>query len=346
MTIFFVRSFFLLISMLVGYQIGALLGTPDSNSAFYGLGAGLFVSVGIILVERGLRRISVRGLSSAVFGLIFGLLAAKLLTDAVMLLPVDEATARTMRVIFTLILCYLGMIVAIRGRDEFNLIIPYVKFTRHDQVQQNILLDTSVIIDGRIIDLCQTKFIEGRLVIPRFVLKELQQIADSSDALRRNRGRRGLDILHKIQKLERVVVKIHDEDFPEITEVDAKLIKLAKVLDAKIFTNDFNLNKVAELEGVTVLNINDLSNALKSVVLPGELLEVKIVKEGKEYNQGVAYLDDGTMVVVEEGRKIIGQVVEVTVTSVLQTSAGRMIFGKIDSDKSDPTQGGRGRRTA
>jgi len=157
---------------------------------------------------------------------------------------------------------------------------------------------------------------------------------------------RGLDILHKIQKLERVVVKIHDEDFPEITEVDAKLIKLAKVLDAKIFTNDFNLNKVAELEGVTVLNINDLSNALKSVVLPGELLEVKIVKEGKEYNQGVAYLDDGTMVVVEEGRKIIGQVVEVTVTSVLQTSAGRMIFGKIDSDKSDPTQGGRGRRTA
>jgi len=200
----------------------------------------------------------VRGLSSAVFGLIFGLLAAKLLTDAVMLLPVDEATARTTRVIFSLILCYLGMIVAIRGRDEFNLIIPYVKFTRHDQVQQNILLDTSVIIDGRIIDLCQTKFVEGRLIIPRFVLKELQQIADSSDALKRNRGRRGLDILNKIQKLDRVIVKIHDEDFPEITEVDAKLVKMAKVLDGKIFTNDYNLNKVAELEGVTVLNINEL----------------------------------------------------------------------------------------
>jgi len=184
MTIFFVRSFFALISMLVGYQIGALLGTPDSNAALTGLGVGFVISICIILVERGLRRISVRGLSSAVFGLIFGLLAAKLLTDAVMLLPVDEATARTTRVIFSLVLCYLGMIVAIRGRDEFNLIIPYVKFKRQDQAQENILLDTSVIIDGRIIDLCQTKFIEGRLVIPRFVLKELQQIADSSDALK------------------------------------------------------------------------------------------------------------------------------------------------------------------
>ncbi|MFH1459528.1 MAG: PIN domain-containing protein [Candidatus Omnitrophota bacterium] len=331
MTIFFVRSFFCLISMLVGYQIGALLGSPSSNTAFAGLGLGLAVSIVIIVVERGLRRISVRGLSSAVFGLIFGLLAAKLLTDAVMLLPVDEVTARTMRVIFTLILCYLGMIVAIRGRDEFNLIIPYIKFTRHDQVQQNILLDTSVIIDGRIIDLCQTKFVEGRLVIARFVLKELQQISDSSDALKRNRGRRGLDILNKIQKLEKVAVKIHDEDFPEIGEVDAKLVKLARVLDAKIFTNDYNLNKVAELEGVTVLNINDLANALKTVVLPGELLEVKIVKEGKELNQGVAYLDDGTMVVVEEGRRIIGQTKQVAVTSVLQTSAGRMIFGKINN---------------
>ncbi len=340
MTIFFVRAFFALISMLVGYQLGALLGTPDSNTALVGLGIGFFVSVAIIAVERGLRRISVRGLSSAVFGLIFGLLAAKLLTDAVMLLPVDEATARTTRVIFSLILCYLGMIVAIRGRDEFNLIIPYVKFTRHDQVQQNILLDTSVIIDGRIIDLCQTKFVEGRLIIPRFVLKELQQIADSSDALKRNRGRRGLDILNKIQKLDRVVVKIHDEDFPEITEVDAKLVKMAKVLDGKIFTNDYNLNKVAELEGVTVLNINELSNALKPVVLPGEVMEVKIVKEGKEFNQGIAYLDDGTMVVVEEARRLIGQTLSITVTSVLQTSAGRMIFGKNEGNI-NPAQTGK-----
>ncbi|MBU1086651.1 MAG: PIN domain nuclease [Candidatus Omnitrophica bacterium] len=338
MTIFFVRALFCLISMLIGYQIGFLLGGVDSNTAIIGLGIGFVVSFVIIIVERGLRSISVRGLSSAVFGLIFGLLAAKLLAEAVMLLPVDEATARTTRVVFTLILCYLGMIVAIRGRDEFNLIIPYVKFTRHDQVQQNILLDTSVIIDGRIIDLCQTKFIEGRLVIPRFVLKELQQIADSSDALKRNRGRRGLDILNKIQKLDRIVVKIHDEDFPEITDVDAKLVKMAKVLDGKIFTNDYNLNKVAELEGVIVLNINDLSNALKAIVLPGELLEVKIVKEGKEFNQGVAYLDDGTMVVVEEARKLLGHTLNVAVTSVLQTSAGRMIFGKIEGSNSQNTK--------
>jgi len=328
MTIFFVRAFFVLISMLVGYQISALLVVGDYNAAFTGLAIGFVVSVTLILVERGMRRISVRGLSSAVFGLIFGLLAAKLLTDAVMLLPVDEATARTTRVVFTLILCYLGMIIAIRGRDEFNLIIPYVKFQRQDQVQQNIILDTSVIIDGRITDIVQTKFVEGRLIIPRFVLKELQQIADSADALKRNRGRRGLDILNKMQKIQNIVIKIHDEDFPEIKEVDAKLVKLAKVLDGKVFTNDFNLNKVAELEGVPVLNINELANALKQVVLPGEILEVKIVKEGKEYNQGVAYLDDGTMVVIEEARKLIGHTLQVTVTSVLQTSAGRMIFGK------------------
>ncbi len=236
-----------------------------------------------------------------------------------------------MKVVFTLVLCYLGMTVAIRGRDEFNLIIPYVKFSRYDQVQQNIILDTSVIIDGRVIDLCQTKFIEGRLVIPQFVLKELQQVADSADSLKRNRGRRGLEILKKLQDLQRVDIKIHDEEFPEVPEVDGKLVKLAKVMDGRVLTNDYNLNKVAELQGVTVLNINDLANALKPVVLPGEVMEVKVVKEGKEYNQGVAYLDDGTMVVVEDARRFIGQKVQVTVTSVLQTSAGRMIFGKKDS---------------
>lgn len=338
MTIFFVRTFFILISILVGYQIAALLSNGDPKIILIGLAGGLIISLSIILIERGMRRISVRGLSSAVFGLIFGLLAAKLLTDSFILLPVDESTARTMRVVFTLILCYLGMIIAIRGRDEFNLIIPYVKFSRHDQVQEFILLDTSVIIDGRIADLCQTKFIEGRLIIPRFVLRELQQIADSSDALKRNRGRRGLDILNKIQKQSRIDVKIHDEDFPEIPEVDAKLVKLAKVLQAKIFTNDYNLNKVAELQGVTVLNVNELANALKPIVLPGEILEVKIIKEGKEFNQGVAYLDDGTMVVVEDGRKLIGQTLQVIVTSILQTSAGRMIFAKTENNHKQEKQ--------
>lgn len=198
----------------------------------------------------------------------------------------------------------------------------------HIQVIEHKILDTSVIIDGRIADICKTGFIEGTLVIPEFVLEELQHIADSSDLLKRNRGRRGLDILNKIQKELDVKVLIYEGDFEEITEVDSKLVRLAKVLRGKVVTNDFNLNKVCELQGVPVLNINDLANAVKPVVLPGEEIVVQVIKDGKENGQGVAYLDDGTMIVVEGGREFIGTHVEVLVTSVLQTSAGRMIFAK------------------
>jgi uncharacterized protein YacL len=229
-----------------------------------------------------------------------------------------------------------------RGKDEFNLIVPYVKFVRQDKKEDIVLLDTSVIIDGRIADIFQTKFVEGRLVIPRFVLKELQQIADSQDSLKRNRGRRGLDILNKIQKDAALDVKIQEEDFPETKEVDAKLVKLAKLLGAKIFTNDFNLNKIAELQGISVLNINELANALRPVMLPGESMDIKISKEGKEYNQGIAYLDDGTMVVVDNSKHMIGQVARVVVTSVLQTSAGRMIFARLE-DHGRSGGGSRGR---
>ena len=194
------------------------------------------------------------------------------------------------------------------------------------------MLDTSVIIDGRIADICETGFMDGTLVIPQFVLKELQFVADSSDSMKRNRGRRGLDILQKIQKMAGVDVMISDVDFPDVKEVDLKLIELARTLEGKIVTNDFNLNKVAQLRGVDVLNINELANSLKPVVLPGELMKVFILKEGKEYNQGVAYLDDGTMVVVDNARKMIGKTIDVVVTSVLQTTAGKMIFGRfIDS---------------
>jgi uncharacterized protein YacL len=244
----------------------------------------------------------------------------------------DPRAFSTLQIILTLIFCYLGMVIAIRGKDEFNLVIPYVKFTRQNQRDEVILLDTSVIIDGRIADICSTKFIEGRIVIPRFVLKELQQIADSSDMLKRNRGRRGLDILNKIQKDSNIGVRIEEEDFADIPDVDAKLVKLAKVMGAKVLTNDYNLNKIAQLQDITVLNINDLANALKPVVLPGEVFEVRIVKEGKEYNQGVAYLEDGTMVVVDNTRNMIGQNVKALVTSVLQTSAGRMIFAKLEGN--------------
>jgi uncharacterized protein YacL len=190
------------------------------------------------------------------------------------------------------------------------------------------VLDTSVIIDGRIADICETGFVDGTLVIPQFVLKELQLVADSSDSMKRNRGRRGLDILQKIQKMAGVDVQVSDADFPDIREVDLKLIELARTLQGKIVTNDFNLNKVAQLRGVDVLNINELANSLKPVVLPGEVMKVFILKEGKEYNQGVAYLDDGTMVVVDNARKAIGKTIDVVVTSVLQTTAGKMIFGR------------------
>src|SRR5699024_505651 len=190
------------------------------------------------------------------------------------------------------------------------------------------ILDTSVIIDGRIADICQTSFLEGTIVIPQFVLGELQHIADSSDVLKRNRGRRGLDVLNRIQKELPVKGEIYEGDFEEIQEVDSKLIKLAKVIDGIVVTNDFNLNKVCDLQGVRVLNINDLANAVKPVVLPGEELQVQVIKDGKEQNQGIAYLDDGTMIVVEEGRNYIGKTIEVLITSVLQTSAGRMIFAK------------------
>ena len=191
-------------------------------------------------------------------------------------------------------------------------------------------MDTSVIIDGRIADIAETGFLDGILVLPQFVLRELQLVADSADSLKRNRGRRGLDVMQRIQKMASVTVQIVEDDFPSVREVDLKLIELAKLYEAKIVTNDFNLNKVAQLQGVEVLNINELANALKPIVLPGELMKVFILKEGKEYNQGVAYLDDGTMVVVDNARKMIGKTIDVSVTSVLQTTAGKMIFGKWD----------------
>jgi len=295
----------------------------------FGALLGFLVAVLIIILEFTMRKVSVRGLSSAVFGLLFGMIMAKLVSDTIALISMDQNLVYSLRVILTLVFCYLGMIMAMRGRDEFNIIVPYVKFSRQDQKDEMILLDTSVIIDGRIADICKTGFLDGKFIVPRFVLKELQQIADSSDSLKRERGRRGLDILGKLQKNTNVDVKIHNEDFLDIQEVDLKLVKLAKILGAKIFTNDYNLNKVSEIQGIRVLNVNELANSVRPVVLPGEMLEIRLIKEGKEYNQGVGYLEDGTMVVVENGRRLIGQNVNVTAGSVLQTAAGRMIFGKI-----------------
>ncbi|MGQ9748021.1 MAG: PIN/TRAM domain-containing protein [Candidatus Caldatribacteriaceae bacterium] len=263
-------------------------------------------------------------------GLIVGLVIGVLLTYPISFLPFRLSS---LPLIVTAICGALGITVfLIRKEDIISIFtgIPRMRLLRGQSVSGKIL-DTSVIVDGRIADICKTGFIEGEILIPRFVLRELQQVADSQDPLKRNRGRRGLDILNKIRKEKKVNVRIVDRDFPEMKGVDAKLIKLAKTIGARVITNDFNLNKIAELEGVEVLNINELSNALKPYVLPGEELRVQIIREGKEADQGVGYLDDGTMVVVEEGKKHINSVVDTIVTSVLQTPAGRMIFTRLKS---------------
>jgi uncharacterized protein YacL len=321
MNVLSARILFVVASVLIGYSgmhqklIGALIGAAAS---------GL-----VILLESLMRRVSVRGLSSTVFGLILGLIMAKLVGDAFSIAPIPPETLANIRVIWTLLFSYLGILIGLRGKDEFNIIIPYVRLRRQDQVEEVTVVDTSAIIDGRIQDILKTKFLEGKIVIPRFVLKELQQIADSTDPIKRQRGRRGLEILNTVQKEAGVNLSLHEEEFPEVKEVDAKLVKLALLLQAKILTVDFNLNHVASFQGVKVLNMNELANALKPVVFPGEQMQIKLLKEGKEYNQGVGYLDDGTMVVVEDGRRLLGQEIKVVVTSVLQTPAGRMIFTKI-----------------
>lgn len=325
MNLLLLRILFIIGCSIVGYQTSLPAG-----SAILGALVGFSSAVIIILLEMGMRKVSVRGLSSTVFGLILGLIMAKLVTDAFSLSPISAESVSLIRVTLTLIFCYLGMVIGLRGKDEFNIIIPYVRLRRQDQTEEVVIIDTSVIIDGRIVDIYKTKFLEGKMVIPRFVLKELQQIADSTDPIKRQRGRRGLEILHAMQKEEGQGITLNEEDFPDVPEVDAKLVKLAQLLEAKILTVDFNLNRVATLQGVKVLNINELANAIKPVVFPGEQMHIKLIKEGKEHNQAVGYLDDGTMVVVEEARRFVGQEVDVVVTSVLQTQAGRMIFTKLE----------------
>lgn len=284
-------------------------------------------------VEESLVRVPITDIIFGSIGLVFGLIVAFLIGYALNAIEVPILNT-VAPIVLTLIFGYLGFQVGFKKRDELlNLFSNRKKKISEEEPEtaaKNILkiLDTSVIIDGRIADICQTGFLEGTIVIPQFVLEELQHIADSSDVLKRNRGRRGLDILNRIQKELAIKVEIYEGDFEEIQEVDSKLVKLAKITNGVVVTNDFNLNKVCEFQGVAVLNINDLANAVKPVVLPGEEMKVQVIKDGKEQNQGIAYLDDGTMIVVEDGRDYIGKHIDVLVTSVLQTSAGRMIFAK------------------
>ena len=325
MTLLFIRAFFLIISGIVGYQIGAI-----SNATVTGIVVGFIGAALLIAVETTLRQVSVRGLSSMVFGLLLGIFMANLVSDILSLLPLGEVIKPILRVILTLVFSYLGAVMALRGKDEFNLIIPYVRFKRQDLKDGVVLLDTSAIIDGRIADIFKTGFLGGRLVVPRFVLHELQRLADSDDDTKRQRGRRGLELLKNMQKDPAADVRVHEDDLTGPEPVDLKLVKLAKLMDARICTTDFNLSRMASIQGIEMLNIHDLVNAAKPMVFAGEEIEVRLLKEGKDAGQAVGYLEDGTMVVVSDGRRAIGQSVKVSVTSALQTQAGRMIFAKLD----------------
>jgi uncharacterized protein YacL len=325
------RLVFLAVAAASGYVIFA--GTePFVEQEVMGAGVGLLVGLLAIGLELAVRRVPVRALTGAIIGLAVGILLASLVTLPVKGLPLTKVASGGVMFLVYVVLGYFGLVFGARKGSEFKYSRLVRVFKTGEEDEYIKLLDTSVIIDGRIADICETGFIDGVFMIPQFILHELQHIADSSDPLKRARGRRGLDVLHKIQKMAGLDVRVVEEDFPHIREVDAKLVALAKAKNAKVITNDFNLNKVAELQGVSVLNINDLSNAVKPVVLPGESMRVFVLKEGKEFGQGVGYLDDGTMIVVENGRKQIGKNVDVAVTSVLQTTAGRMIFTRLRED--------------
>lgn len=286
----------------------------------------------ILLAEMRIRKLSLKTLLGAALGSILGIVGASLISIVIGRMTFDKSTENFVQLLVLILMAYVGLVSGANKGEYLDLASFGGLFSDSSIRKFCKVLDTSVIIDGRVADICKTGFLEGTLVVPQFVLRELQQIADSADSAKRNRGRRGLDVLEKIKSVPGVTVQIVEKDYPDVKEVDLKLIELAKEMAAKIVTNDFNLNKVSQLRGVEVLNINELANALKPVVLPGETMKVFILKEGKEYNQGVAYLDDGTMVVVDNARRMIGKTIATQVTSVLQTTAGKMIFGRFPEE--------------
>jgi uncharacterized protein YacL len=370
----------IVISMaMIAFQHLSEVAPDDSVQAFAAFFAILGLGFLLVLTDVLIRDKQITTISAIYVGLLLGLLLGHILstalepflfewdstkTDAQQAVKV-EWTARGLQLaplpptassatrergqrkalvnlLLTVLCCYVSISTLLQTKDEFRFIIPYVEFSKQVKGSKPLVLDTSVIIDGRIADICDTRFIDTKLIVPRFVLQELQSVADSSDKLKRNRGRRGLDMLKRMQNNNKVELVMHDGNLPELREVhkvDERLVVLAKVLGARVVTNDYNLNKIAQLQGVDVINLNELSNALKSVALPGEAMNVRLVKAGDQIGQGVGYLEDGTMVVVEQGRSSIGQEVTITVTSVLQTPAGRMIFGRIESRPPAPTSG-------
>jgi len=344
-----IRAVFVLVVSGLGVRLAAVSQTASMGFMLFLI--SLAVCVVVLTIDILTPRKKVQSISAVYLGLIVGLILSNYLQIAVeptlnaFATRVNSDAVLNLRpivtAILTVIICYVCVSTLIQTKDDFRFIIPYMEFLKDVKGPRPLVLDTSVIIDGRIADVAEAHVLDQPLIIPRFVLQELQGIADSSDKLRRNRGRRGLDILNKLQKSPGVDVQIHDGEIPEmngVREVDEKLVILARSLGGKVVTNDYNLNKIAKLQGVDVINLNDLANALKPIVLPGEGLNVKLIKRGEEPGQGVGYLDDGTMVVTEGGVHHLGEIVRLTVTSVLQTSAGRMIFARLDP----PVDQGRG----
>jgi uncharacterized protein YacL len=316
----------ILIVAAVAYAAALLRPLPvnlPANIAFAAALAGI-----VVAFESRLRETAPTRILGALMGGVVGLGIARGIESGLFWANSGDERVEFLHAFLLIVLPYLGLVLGAKNGEWLEPVRLVSLFQAAGPQRRYKILDTSVIIDGRIADVCETGFIDGTLVVPQFVLKELQLVADSSDSLKRNRGRRGLDILQKVQKMAGIEVMISDLDFPEVREVDLKLIELARTMQGKIVTNDFNLNKVAQLRGVDVLNVNELANSVKPVVLPGEVMKVFILKEGKEYNQGVAYLDDGTMVVVDNARKMISKTIDIVVTSVLQTTAGKMIFGR------------------
>ncbi len=328
------RSLLIIFASLSGYAIiHQLVG---KHLAFIGLISGLVIAVIAIIFEERVKKVPLRIVTGGSVGLITGLIVANLLTYPLVLNFLDNRYLEAVAYLFTnSVIGYIGLSIGMKKGDEFTG-MDFAKILREKEktdspgrgLDRGLVIDTSVIIDGRVSELCETGFLEGPIIVPQFVLQELQYIADSPDPIKRSRGKRGLDILKQIQGNKMVGVKISDRDFPAIKEVDSKLVALAKELKARVLTNDANLNKIAELQGVAVLNINRLATAMKPVVLPGEIMNILVLKEGKEHGQGIGYLEDGTMVVIDNAREFLGKTIDVSITSVLQTSGGRMIFSK------------------
>lgn len=335
--------------LMFGISLSVFTKYSDAEQA--GLGGAyalMILAIGglVIACDWLLRKKQITTISAIYFGLVLGLLLGSLFTLALdplleYWLPAQVSPTspqylfgkQLVRLLMTLICCYVSVSVLLQTKDEFRFIIPYVEFSKQLKGTKPLVLDTSVIIDGRIADICDTRIVDSKLIVPRFVLQELQAIADSSDKLKRNRGRRGLDILKKMQANPKIELQLHDAHQPELRDVlrvDERLVVFTKAVGGRVVTNDFNLNKIAQLQGVEVINLNEVANAVKTVALPGEAMNIRVVKPGDQLGQGVGYLEDGTMVVIEGGRQHVGNEVLMTVTSVLQTPAGRMIFGRLD----------------